>query len=59
MNKYLKAIVAALGVAITTLLGLIPDGSTLWITLTVLAAVFTTFSVYAVPNKNTTEVPNE
>lgn len=48
---YLKGIIALLGVAATTLLGLIPPHTTLWIVLTVLAAVVTAAGVYIVPNK--------
>lgn len=46
---YGKLIVAVLGTAVTTLLGLIPPHTTLWIVLTVLAAVVTSLGVYAAP----------
>lgn len=50
MNQYMKMIVAAVGAAVTTVLGVIPDSSTLWIILTAIAAALTTLGVYAVPN---------
>lgn len=50
MKHYSKAIVATLGAAITTLLGLIPESSILWVILTVLAAALTSLSTYIVPN---------
>lgn len=48
--RYAKFVVALLGVAVTTTLGLVPPTTTLWIVLTVAAAVLTAASVYAVPN---------
>ena len=50
MKAYAKAIVAVLGAAITAALGIVPEGSTLWGVLTVVAAAVTAIGVYAVPN---------
>jgi len=44
-----KAIVALIGVAVTTALGLLPPHTTLWIILTIVAAVATTAGFYLVP----------
>lgn len=54
MSEYAKAIVALIGVGVTTLLALIPPDTTLWIALTVVAAVATAAGVYLVPNEQPT-----
>lgn len=51
MNEYAKAIVAIIGVGTMTLLALIPPETTLWIVLTVAAAMTTAAGVYLVPNE--------
>lgn len=51
MKAYSKAIIAAIGAAITAALGIIPDHqSSLWIVLTILAAAMTTVGVYSARN---------
>lgn len=50
MSQYAKAIVAVIGAAITTALGLIPPNTSLWIVLTILSAALTAAGVYLVPN---------
>jgi hypothetical protein len=50
MMQYAKAIVAVVGVGVTTALGLVPQGSSIWNLLTILAAVLTAAGVYLVPN---------
>jgi hypothetical protein len=50
MTQYAKTIVAIIGAAVTTALGLIPPNTTLWIVLTILSATLTAYAVYAVPN---------
>lgn len=58
MARYSKAIVAALGAAITAALGLIPDHqSSLWIVLTILAAAMTTVGVYSATNTPPGPIP--
>lgn len=45
-----KAVVATLGAAVTSALGLVPPTSPLWTVLTILAAALTAAGVYFVPN---------
>lgn len=54
MSQYLKAIVAIIGAAVTAALGLVPEGSSTWIALTVIAAALTAAAVYLVPNTPST-----
>lgn len=49
-TAYRKALVAALGAALTAALGVVPPDSTLWQVLTVASAALTAAAVYAVPN---------
>lgn len=49
--QYAKAIVAIFGSAVTAALGLIPESSTLWVVLTIIAAALTSAGTYLVPNK--------
>lgn len=49
-SPYAKAIVAIIGAALTTALGVIPPNTTLWIVLTILSAAATAAGVYLVPN---------
>lgn len=51
---YEKALVAIVGAAVTAALGIIPNGSTLWTVLTIVAAALTAASVYLVPNSPAT-----
>jgi hypothetical protein len=46
---YAKFIVGAIGAATTACLGLIPDGSTTWTILTIIAAVATALGVFFAP----------
>lgn len=50
IRTYAKALVAVLGAGITAALGIVPPDSDLWNVLTVLAAMLTVASVYAVKN---------
>lgn len=47
---YAKAVVGALGAAVTAALALVPPASTTWNVLTVVAAALTAAGVYLVPN---------
>lgn len=49
--EYAKFIIAAVGVACTAILGLVPAGSTAWTIVTIIAAVATALLVMLVPNK--------
>jgi len=51
MLAYAKAIVAVIGVGVTTLLGLIPPDTQGWTILTVASAMLTALAVYLVPNE--------
>lgn len=51
IHQYWKSIVATVGAAATTLLGVLPDHSTGWIIATVVVAALTAAGVYRVPNK--------
>lgn len=53
--EYAKFVVAAIGVAATTVLGLVPDGSTAKTIATIVAAVATSLLVLIVPNKPQTK----
>lgn len=48
---YAKGIVAVIGAGVTAALGLIPEGSTAWVCLTIAAAMLTVLAVVIVPNK--------
>jgi hypothetical protein len=47
---YAKFIIAAIGTAATACLGVIPEGSTTWTILTIIAAIATSLLVLIVPN---------
>ncbi len=50
MSPYAKTITAVIGAAVTAALGTVPEDSTVFTTLTVIAAVLTALGVYTVPN---------
>ncbi len=50
MSRYAKALVAAVGAAITAALGIIPSDSAWGKALTIAAAALTTIGVYLTPN---------
>lgn len=51
MTRYAKAIVATIGATATTLLGVLPDGGTVWVILTAIVAACTALGTYLVPNR--------
>lgn len=52
MLQYAKAIIAALGAALTAVSGIVGEDSTTGRVITIILAIITTLSVYLVPNRD-------